>query len=65
MELIISKPNLPLKAYPPETLEIELDKFKLWVTHLLGLRGEESAKRLFLAMPIIEKKYKMLLGFFN
>lgn len=56
-DLVVKNPNLPLKAYPKETLEKELDSFMLWINNLLGLRGEESAKRMVLAMPAIEKKF--------
>lgn len=58
--LIIKSPNLPIKAYPPQALELQKDLFMKWITDLLGLRGEESAKRLILAMPVILKKFHSL-----
>lgn len=59
-ELIIKHPNLPLKAYAPDALEKEMDKFMLWINNLLGLRGEESAKRMVLALPAIQKHFYSL-----
>lgn len=56
-ELTVKNPKLPLKAYPKQTREEQLDKFLQWVTNLLGLRGEESAKRMVIAIPAIEKKF--------
>lgn len=57
MKLTVKNPNIPIKAIPEQTRKAEMDKFMLWITNLLGLKGEESAKRLILAMPIIEKKF--------
>ena len=58
--LIIKSPNLPIKAYPQEALESQQELFMKWITDLLGLRGEESAKRLVLAIPVILKKFHSL-----
>lgn len=58
--LVIKSPNLPLKAYPQEALETQEEAFMQWITDLLGLRGEASAKRLILAMPVIRKKFHSL-----
>lgn len=57
-KLIIHHPNLPLRAYPKGTLKTILEgDFLIWISDLLGLTGEESAKRLFNAIPAIEKHF--------
>lgn len=61
-KLAVLESTLPLKAYPKEKLnEILLGKFDgdpdcfvVWVSDLLGLRDETSAKRLILSMGAIK-----------
>jgi hypothetical protein len=56
-KLIIQHENLPLRGYTKEKLEGEMNKFGLWITELLGLTGEESAKRILIALPAVEKHF--------
>ena len=57
-KLIIKHENLPLKAYSKEDLKKHLEgDFLDWLCDLLGLTGEESAKRLLIALPAIEKHF--------
>lgn len=56
-ELVIQYPKLPLKAYPKDKLQIEMDVFGKWINDLLGLTGVDSAKRLLIALPAVEKHF--------
>jgi len=65
-ELIVKYDNLPLKAYGnnEEVKEILENHFSKWLIDLLGLTGKESAKRLIMALPSIEKHFWSL-GFMD
>lgn len=65
-KLQIFKSDLPLKAYPKEELDKiligdENDKekptFSDWVSDLLSLYGEDSARKIIAAMPAIKKHF--------
>ncbi len=57
-ELIIQHQNLPLKSYPKGDLKNVLEgTFLTWISNLLGLTGEDAAKRLLIALPAIEKHF--------
>jgi len=63
-KLIVKHPNIPLRGYPEDLLKIilygtddEPGRFAVWISNLLGLTGETSAKRLYLALPAIEKHF--------
>lgn len=57
-KLITKTENLPLKAYPADKLKSILEgNFLIWISDLLGLTGEEAAKRLLNALPAIEKHF--------
>ena len=57
-ELTIKNNNLPIKAYPKEDLKNVLEgTFLVWISNLLGLTGEDAAKRLLIALPAIEKHF--------
>jgi hypothetical protein len=57
-KLIVKNETLPLKAFPKETLTTILEgEFAVWISNLLGLTGEDSAKRLLVALPAIEKHF--------
>lgn len=57
MKLTIQHNNLPLRAYPPEKLETEMEKFSKWISDVLGLTGIDAAKRLLIALPAVEKHF--------
>jgi hypothetical protein len=58
MDLVIKNKSIPIKAIPKETLKETLETtFAVWVSDLLGLTGEDSAKRLILSLPAIEKHF--------
>lgn len=55
MDLIKLESHLPLKAYPKETLQkIIYEEFIFWLSDLLSLKDEVSAKRLYNALPALE-----------
>ena len=57
-KLIVKSENLPIKAYPKEDLKNALEgTFLVWISNLLGLTGEDAAKRLLIALPAIEKHF--------
>lgn len=55
-QLTVLNNPLPLKAYPKEKLkEVIYKEFIVWLSSLLSLTDETSAKRLFTAIPAIEE----------
>jgi len=56
-ELVIQHPQLPLRAYPKDKLQSEMDIFSKWINDLLGLTGVDAAKRLLIALPAVEKHF--------
>ena len=57
-KLAILEKRLPLRAYPKEKLEEVFENvFIDWISNLLGLTGEDAAKRLLIAIPAIEKHF--------
>ena len=57
-KLAILETNLPLKAYTPEKRQDVFENvFIIWISDLLGLTGEDAAKRLLIALPAIEKHF--------
>lgn len=55
-QLTVLNSPLPLKAYPKEKLkEVIYKEFIVWLSSLLSLTDETSAKRLYTAIPAIEE----------
>ena len=57
-KLAVLDRTMPLRSYPKEKLQDAFENhFIFWISDLLGLTGEESAKRLLIALPAIEKHF--------
>lgn len=55
MNLVKSENKLPLKAYPDEMLNAVIIELSVWLSGLLSLTDETSAKRLEVALPAIKE----------